>query len=259
MRMFFFGCIIGVSLIAASCSSNEEIASNEGKGSIQLSVKTDATFNAAATRAVNEESYKDVNKYQIQILNSTNNQVVKEYASYGEIPDKIELQNGSYTLKAFYGTDNSASRSGFYVEGTSSFSIQGEAKSVTVACVPVCGKVAVQFDPTMGQYFSDYSVVYETKALKSEAKTAVWTKTDIEPWYLKVDKAGEEIKATINITRKSDNKSAPIEKTYTLAPNKAWTLKIAPQDNNGSLGIIIEIDESTNDQEVDIEVPADWV
>lgn len=259
MRMFFFSCMIGAGLIATSCSSNEEISSSDNKGFIQLSVKADATFSVPLSRAVNEENYKDVNNYQVQILNSSDNKVVKEYASLSEVPEKVELNNGSYTLKAFYGTDNDASRTDFYVEGTSSFAIQGEAQSVTVNCAPVCGKVIANFDPTMVDYFSDYSIIYETKALSTAGKTAVWSKTDTEPWYLKVNKAGEEIKATIQITRKSDNKSSTVEKTYTLAPNKSWTLKIAPQDSNGSLGIVIEIDESTNDHEVDIEVPSDWV
>lgn len=259
MKTFFFSCMIGAGLIATSCSSNEEITSNKDKGFVQLSIQADATFSAVATRSINEESYKDVNKYQIHILNSSDNKIVKEYASLSEVPDKIELNNGSYTLKAFYGTDNEASRSEFYVEGTSTFAIQGETQSVTVDCAPVCGKVAVKFDQTMADYFSDYSVVYETKALNAAGGNAVWAKADTDPWYLKVNKNGEQIKATIQITRKSDNKSSSIEKTYTLAPNKSWTLKIAPQDNNGSLGIVIEIDESTNDQVIDIEVPSDWV
>ncbi len=259
MRMFFFSCIIGTGLIATSCSSNEEISTNENKGFVQLSVKTDATFSTVATRAVNEESYKDVNNYRIQILNSSDNKTVKDYASLSEVPDKIELNNGSYTLKAFYGTESNASRESFYVEGVSTFAIQGEAQSITVDCAPVCGKVIANFAPEMDNYFSDYSIVYETKALTAEGKEAAWTKDDTDPWYLKVDKAGEEVKATIHFTRKSDDKSSTAVSTYTLAPNKSWTLKIAPQDNNGSLGIIITIDESTDDKEIDIVVPSDWV
>lgn len=259
MRTFFFSCMIGIGLIATSCSSNEETTFNNNKGFVQLSVKTDANFSTIATRAVNEENYKNVNNYQVQILNSSDNKVEKEYASLSEVPEKIELNNGSYTLKAFYGTDSEASKTGFYVEGTSTFSIQGEAQSVTVDCAPVCGKAITQFDQSMASYFSDYYVTYETKALSAAGKTAIWAKEDTEPWYLKIGKDGEQVKATIVVTRKSDNKTSKIEKAYMLMRNQSWTLKIAPQDNNGSLGIVIEIDESTNDQEIDIVVPSDWV
>lgn len=257
MRMFFFSCMIGIGLIATSCSSNEEISNS--KGFVQLSVKADATFSTIASRAINEDNYKNVNNYQIQILNSSDNKVVKEYAALSEVPEKIELNNGSYTLKAFYGTDSEASRTSFYVEGTSTFSIQGEAQSVNVDCTPVCGKVITRFDPSMADYFSDYYVTYETPNLSAAGKTAIWAKEDTEPWYLKVDKAGEQVKAMIVVTRKSDNKTSKVEKVYTLARNKSWTLQIAPQDNNGNLGIVIEVDDSTNDQEIDIVVPSDWV
>ena len=258
MKLFLLSCIIGVVLLATSCSSNEEPQSIENKGFIQLSVKADATFKTASTRSVDEENYKDVNKYHIQIINSSD-KIEKEYASLSEVPAQIELNNGSYTLKAFYGEDKDASQTDFYVEGTSSFAIQEKVQSVTVDCAPVCGKVIAHFDQTMTEYFSDYSIVYETKALSDAGTAAVWSKSNTDPWYLKVDKNGEQVKATIQVTRKSDNKSSTVEKSYMLAPNKSWTLRITPKDDNGSLGIVIEIDESTNDHEIDIVVPSDWV
>lgn len=111
----------------------------------------------------------------------------------------------------------------------------------------------------MATYFSNYSVIYETEALKATGSTAIWQKDDTDPWYLKVNEKGESVTATISFTRLSDGKSASVEKTYTLAPGKSWTLNIAPQDNNGSLGITVTIDESTDDEEIDIEVPSEWI
>ena len=114
-------------------------------------------------------------------------------------------------------------------------------------------------DSQLSEYFSDYSVVYETAALKAAGSTAVWAKGDTEPWYLKVDPKGETVTATIQFTRLSDNKPDSEVRTYTLAPSKSWTLSIAPQDNNGSIDIDITIDESTDDEEIDIEVPSEWL
>lgn len=256
MKTFLLSCIIGTSLIATSCSSENEVSTNANEGTIHLAVTSDAKFKTN-TRAVNESSYADVNNYTVQILNSSN-KVEKEFV-YSEAPGKISLNNGSYTLKAFYGEDSNASRKSFYVEGTTTFAVEGNDKSISVDCTPVHGKVAVNFAEEMATYFSDYSVVYETTALTTSGSTVTWNKTDTEPWYLKVNQKGEKIKATIHITRSSDNKSSTVEKTYTLLPNKSWTLNIAPQDNNGSLGITITIDESTNDHEIDIVVPSDWL
>lgn len=255
LTKLLIGCLASIGLTVQSCSSADEPANAaDGTGSIVLSVTSQTAF----TKAVDESAYGNVNNYTVQILNDQGG-VAKEFL-YSEKEEKISLNNGSYTLKAFYGTDSNASRDGFYVEGSSTFQINGgPVQQVSVACAPTCGKVAVKFASNMDEYFSDYSVVYETAALKAAGSTAVWAKGDIEPWYLKVDPKGETVTARIQVTRLSDQKTATVEKTYTLAPNRSWTLSIAPQDNNGSIGIEITVDESTDDENIDIEVPSDWV
>lgn len=250
-RLLFIGCLICLGATAASCSSNQ---SPEGTGSVSLDLISQTEF---STRSVNESDYKDVNGYTVQILNSSN--VIKAEYVYRDLPVSFKLDNGSYKLKAFYGQDSDASRDKFYVEGITDFNVAGDSQNLTVNCAPVCGKTVVKFDSTMGDYFSDYSVEFETAALTAAGKVALWAKADTEPWYLKLNESGETVKATINVTRKSDSKSSTVEKTYSLKRNNSWTLSIAPKDNNGSLGISITIDESTNDQTVDIVVPSDWV
>ena len=71
---------------------------------------------------------------------------------------------------------------------------------------------------------------------------------------------GEMVKATIHLTRKDDGTSSQVVKSYSgMKPNQSWTMNIAPHDDNGSLGITITIDESTEDVIHDIEVPSDWI
>ena len=252
-RNFIMGTAVFLGLILSACSTSQDPTVENGTGRISLGVTTSTAF----SRAVTESDYSNVNNYTVQILDNEGEQV-QEF-QYGEKPENITLKNGSYTLKAFYGTEHEASRNEFYVEGSTSFSVAGDEKQVTVDCYPTCGKVAVKFASNMDESFSDYSVVYKTNALTAAGKTAVWAKGDSEPWYLKVDKAGETVTATIQVTRVSDSKSATVERTYTLAPGKSWTLNIAPADENGGLGISITVDETTDDEEIDIEVPSDWL
>lgn len=258
VKKLLMGGFIGLGLLAGSCSSDsEEGQTMAGSGSIQLGVTAKAGF----TRAVNEADYQNTANYTVQIVDNED-KVTKEflYKDKESTDNKpIQLKNGSYTVKAFYGTDTPASRDGFYVEGSTTVIVNGDTHTVNVDCYPTHGKAIAYFDPTMDNYFSDYSVVYETKALSATDGTAIWAKTDTEPWYLKVDKEGEEITANINFTRKDDNKSTTIKQTYKLLPNKAWTLSIYPKDNNGSLSIEIIIDESTNDEVIDIIVPSEWI
>lgn len=254
LKRLLMGCLASICVMLTACTSEQEPGQQAGAGSIRLGLTTSTVF----TKAVTESDYSDVNKYTVQILNDQGNAAVEDFI-YGEASERITLNNGNYTLKAFYGEEKSASRDGFYVAGEKRFNVNGKEVQVEVACKPMCGKVVVHFADEMSTYFSNYSVIYETEALKSEGTTAIWQKDDTEPWYLKVNEQGESVKATISFTRLSDNKSATVEKTYTLAPGKSWTLNIAPQDNNGSLGITVTIDESTDDEEIDIEVPSEWV
>ena len=247
-------CLWGISSILGSCTSqNDEPALSEGTGTLTLGITTSTAF----TKAVDESRYEDLNLYTVQIINASGT-TEKDFL-YGERPERIELKNGAYTLKAFYGTDENASRDGFYVEGIQTFNVEGKEVEVEVTCKPTCGKVTAKFAEDMATYFSDYSVSYETEALAATQTPVQWNKSDSEPWYLKLNPNGETVKATIQVTRISDNKTATVERTYYMEPEKSWTLNIAPSNDSGNLGITITVDENTNDETIDITVPSDWI
>lgn len=252
-KLLLSSCIVLAGMTLGACSSSEDVKSLDGAGNISLGVKTNTVF----TRAVSMNEYEDVNNYTVQVIDDAGS-AVKEFL-YKDTPSEIKLKNGTYTLKAFYGEQVTASRDVMYVEGTKPFVVDADQQEVTVDCYPKCAQVVASFSADMAEYFTDYSVVYETEALKGEGATAVWGKNDTDPWFLKVNEKGETVKATINVTRKSDNKSATVVREYSMTPGKLWTLNISPNQNDGSLGIVIEVDESTNDQEIDIEVPSDWI
>ena len=248
--------MLSIGYCTTSCVSEEkDSVLGNGVGALSLSVTSDAKFKS---RAVNESEYSNTQEYTVQIIEKESSEVKKEFL-YKDAPEKIELEIGAYSLKAFYGEESNASQDNFYVEGISSFNIDGKDISVNVACAPTCAKVIASFASDMSEYFSDYSVVYTTKTLKAESQTVLWTKDNNYPWYLKVDKAGEDVEAVINFTRKSDGKSSSVTKTYNMAPGKAWTLNVKPSVNNGNLGISITINESTDDEVIDIIVPSDWI
>lgn len=66
------------------------------------------------------------------------------------------------------------------------------------------------------------------------------------------------MKAVITLIDKN-SKTTTIDKSYELSPNEALKMKIVPTVSEGNLGITIEIDETTNDIPVDIEIPSEWV
>lgn len=251
-------CVLsGIAVFSSCTSDSEEIIGDTGKGYISLSIQADAGFQM--TRAVSEDDYEDVDNYTVQILQEGD--VVKDCEwEYSQIPDEIELPNGNYTLKAFYGEDEPVSSDEPYVEGTEDFEVKANVQKVSVTCKPTSAKVAVTFDEKMDDYFSDYSVSIKTKAL---TKGQTWEKADSEDtYYLKVEK-NETVEMTINLTNQETKEEFPSTKKYTLSPGDYKNYIIAPkasedEEGNGSLSVTITFKDTMTDHEIDIEIPADW-
>lgn len=256
-KIVLFCCMAGLGFGMTACSSDDDAIVGGDTGTVSLSVSTDTAFDVA-TRSLDESDYECLSNYTVQILNSDST-VLYTY-NYESVPDTIELSSGAYIVKAYTGTEYDASRDYFYVEGYASFNVEnGRSTSVSVTCTPTCGKVQAEFDDTMADYFSTYYVVYTTNALTASGTSATWQSSDTEPWYLLLDKGGEEVTATIHFTRISDGKSSSVTTTTDMDRNTSWTLSIAPEDSNGSLGISITVNEETNDEEIDVVVPSEWV
>lgn len=173
----------------------------------------------------------------------------------------IELTNGGYELKAFYGEEYNvpSTRDGLYMEGIKTFNVNGDQQSLTVECKPVQAKIQVNFDAKMKDYFSDYYVTFQTQALGSNK--ALWGKEDTYPLYLKVNANGEGVVATFTLNKKTGGQATVDPKTYTLKPLDFQTINIAPvvESNTGNIGISITINKDTNDENVNIEIPTEWL
>lgn len=241
----------GVTLF--SCSSDEaELQFSEGTGYVSLDLNTNTGFQS---RAVVESDYQNKSNYTVQILKDGKVLDGMQW-DYDDMPkDMIELSNGAYELKAFYGDANfTASRNKMYVEGKSTFNINSDQVTASVTCKPVCGKVTVNFDSEMAKYFNDYSITFKTKALGD--MNISWAKDDTDPIYMKVEN-NEQISAKYLLVDKKGYTT--IDKTYSLSPQKHLIIKVVPTVSSGNLGITIVVDESTNDQNVDIVIPSDWI
>lgn len=241
-----------------ACTSEADEVLKDGKGYVSLSLSIEDRFQ---TKAVDENDYQDETKYTVQILQEGKPVSGCEWA-YPEIPESIELENGSYTLKAFYGTTDAVTKEAPYVEGMQDFVVDDDLQKISVSCKLKSAKVMVAFDPSMDEYFSDYSVVFKTKAMEDDA-SFVWTKTASGETRYFVVEAEEKVDAVMKLTDKNTGKSAETKMNVTLSPgtNKKYTLKPKVDEETGEtgLGIEITIDHSTNDKEVDITIPSNWI
>ena len=253
-RLKAFVCALaGTALLSACSSEADEIINEAGKGYVSLSVQADAGFQT--TRAASEEAYEDVNNYTVQIWKGED-----LFNEYKPIPSTLKLDAGTYTVKAFYGENLTASTEYMYVAGESEVTLAaGETKTAKVVCTPACAKVTIDFEKAMATYFSDYSVSFKTKAL--DESTYIWEKANTDPVYLKVDN-NESVTMAIKLPPKEGQ---PFSKSYsqTLSPKQAFTLHVKPQvkePGETGLGITITIDEGTNDPiEIEIDIPSNWI
>lgn len=264
LKQFLGGllCALGGWMLTACSSDEDSLQIPEGKGYVKLNLTADAGFQ---TKAMDESAYTNLNNYTVQILKDGNVVNGKEW-NYADLQaeqtELIELTNGDYQLKAFYGEkyNVASTRDGLYMEGIKTFNVNGDQQSLTVECKPVQAKIQVNFDAKMKDYFSDYYVTFETEALGNENK-ALWGKDDTSPLYLKVNANGEGVVATFTLNKITGGQATVNPKTYTLKPLDFQTINIAPvvESNTGNVGISITINKETNDENVDIEIPTDWI
>lgn len=266
IRMSAF--MAAISLLAISC--NKESAGSEGSARLKISFDKGSYF---ATKALDENSYKNTDNYQVTLTSGKNDKVLMDCKG-SEINDNLpkRLEIGNYVVKAWYGKEEAASRNDFYVVGEKTIKLDpDEEKEVSLTCQPTCGKVVVNFGSDMPTYYKDYSVTYGgTSALGD--KTVVWEKNDTDPWYLLVDEEGETVNFTLHVEIQDKYKikdkdgnikeSADYTGSFKLERNKVRSLNITPNytpETGGGMSIHVTIDDSTNERPISIEVPVTWI
>ena len=272
-KLFFCVGLSVISLFTSCLSEEHDIDLNPSNGTKEqgvLDFNLSAATNFDQTRALNENDYRNTQNYNVKVINVANENVILECKASqlsSNLPKKVDI--GSYRVEAYYGTERDASRTEFYMFGDAVATIKAkEQKTVTVNCAPTCGKVSVSFDSQMATYYSDYIVTFGgTKKLG--AKTFAWSKSDSEPWYIALDKSGETISYSINLTTKDEylpegatTNTGVATGTFTLERNKAHKLTISPNykpTTDGGVKVSIVIDDSTNDKNITWEVPVTWI
>ena len=264
--LYVLGMLFGMTFVSCSQGPDYEPTTQNGQGRLILTLSANADF--LKTRAVTEESYKNTSEYNVLLLDESGNVKLECKGSELSTNTPMTLNNGTYILKAYYGKEEKYSRNDFYVYGEKTLHIVAEDEiSETLTCTPTCGKISVNFDKDMAEYFTDYTVSFSgTKAMGTES--IQWLKADTEPWYVKLEPNGETITYTIQATAKDeyvseDGKSTLVTtSTFSLARNKAFKLNVKPvytPTGSGVLDIDITIDETTNDKEINVEVPSTWL
>lgn len=254
-------------MLLGSCIEHSEFLdqTDPEQGKLSLTLNVDAGFEKV-TRAVNESSYTNVDNYIVVVTDKDG--VEKMNCKGHEVASKmpLTLNLGSYHVQAFCGTEKAYSREEIYVYGEAYGTLLAyEEETVEVVCTPTCGRISVNFDGSMAEFYNDYSVTFSgTEAMGAE--NISWLKGDKEPWYVKLNEGGETISFAITTKAKDEYVNNELQGdvktgTFKLYRNKAYKMNISANytpTNIGEIKITITIDESTSDKPVDIEVPIEW-
>ncbi|MBB3697163.1 DUF4493 domain-containing protein [Flammeovirga yaeyamensis] len=189
----------------------------------------------------------DISDFCVEIRNE-NGVLVKYFEKFSEMPNRLDMKIGQYSIKALsHLKQENAAFDAPYYEGATTFEVkENETSDVEVTCTLSNMKVSVNYDPNFETYFKDYHVV-----VSNGMKLGMldFTKAEIRPGYFQVNPL--ELEMTV-ITRDDQTFS----KTFTIkdvAARDHHQITFSPQV--GDSGISIEIDDTTNDKEIDLDVP----
>lgn len=265
-KKWIMGIALCTGVFLASCTSDEglDTPAKSEQGQLTLKLSSGAEFQEENTRAVNLDTYKNTDNYTVKVYDKDNVERLSCKGSELAQNMPLTLSIGSYKVVASYGKEHDASRNEIYVEGTAAGTVKAGNKNeqVNVTCIPTCGRISVNFESEMANYFSDYNVEFKgTKALGT--KTIAWAKSDTEPWYVKLEESGETLTFTITATPKDEYSSEGTwSGTFQLKRNKAYKMNVKPSPiipGTGNIDLEVTIDETVVDIEKDIEVPITWI
>lgn len=242
-----------LSLGLFSCE-NEDTGYSKGHGEVYLQLKTDTTLAVSpTTKAVDEfDQFKNVNNYSVEI--SQGEKVVASYEKFSEVPSSVELEAGTYQLKAFLGELVPAKFEAPYFVGSKKFLVEANKKtSASVTCALGNTRVSVSYSEDFKEAYPDYSLSMTT-AHASEA--LVFKKDETRPAYFQADSTGQKLNLSMSLTSLENKKTTFTPSAITIKPREDVKL-LFKTDGEAVSGVKLEItiDGATSDTTVNVGIP----
>lgn len=250
---FFLLLCLPMFLFYFSSCDNEE-GYLKGHGTVYLQLQADTTFTASEkTKATDGfDEFKNVSNYSVEI--SKGEEVVTSYEKYSDMPTSIDLEAGTYQLKAFLGDLLPAKFEAPYFAGTTKFQVEANKKtSASVTCALANTKVSVSYSDDFVEAYPDYSLSMTT-AHTTEA--LVFKKGETRSAYFQADSTGQKLNMSMSLTSLENEKTTFTPSAITIKPREDVKL-LFKTDGEAVSGVKLEItiDGSTADTTMNIGVP----
>lgn len=153
MKRYYIIALAGA--ILASCKTDNEFFGADG--SLKLSVGVSDKVEVVSRTLSGEE--QEILQQNCKVRIYSGDALVRKYQGIENVPSEIALMSGDYSVRVTAGDSVSASFEERFFEGNEDFTIaKGEASSVEVNCGIVNTVVAIAWDESLKEVFSDYQV-----------------------------------------------------------------------------------------------------
>lgn len=216
--MFLFFCFPAMLSFLTSCSADDmgKKGNKDGRGFASLELRTDTTY--AVTKASSNPKNED--EYQVEILQGT--EVVTSFR-FGEKPDELALDAGTYTAKASWGILAPAAFDSLYMESSRDFTItKDETTHIKLTPTPANAKVQVKYAADLKQSYSDYSISMSTR--HTGTSSLLYKMDETRPAYFQADAKGEKLSLAMLFV--ASGKEYKFDKSVNIKPRDFVTLNV---------------------------------
>lgn len=287
-KLNIFALSAALMACATSCELKDELAGDRNvsseTGTLELAVK----MQGAESRA--DESVPEAVDMAVDVINTEDADDVRNYPTFGEMPNPLELPVGTYTVSAHTpGEIQKQMVTPFYGGNEELAIVVGETSSTTVTCKIMNTKIALSYSDDLLNNFNDWTITLDN-GISGDGNTVVFTKdngnTPFIYWYLEDN---DVPKLTLNFSgtnTKGESISKQIAFTKADAPEgygdtenfiggDALDIKLdidannpnpdepdqPEEDNDGQLNLDVTVDLTwnTEDGEQTVEIPVEDV
>lgn len=244
---------VSAALIAAlsGCMADEPFYS-EGEGTLYLSTRINNDVEVRTRAEVSDLAAS------CDIWIASDKGIVRTYHGTDQVPSEgIKLVTGSYKALVWAGDSLPASWTDKFYKGTQPFTIEaGSNKAVDVTAKIVNSVVAVNFDPSVADVLSDYSLTVG----HSQGKLTFDASTEAEARaYFMMNSRDKDLTWTLKGKRLDGSGYSRTGEIIGAKEATLYTLNVLCPEQSSEIGgayLDITIDETTFDKEFDITVDA---
>lgn len=243
------------------CCTSGELDVKGPVGSLQLSLGADTTGvrkGTVATKAAGVldefNDFLDEKEYRVQVYQGSD---TLESVLYKDFPEKLEMKEGSYTLRAFKGSDLPAAFNNPYFEGSQEFAIkEGMKTPLDVTCKLANARISLAYSEAFRKVYTDCTVSLSTSYIND---VFLVPQTETRAAYLQTGKEGTALDIAVSLKRPSWSEAQTYTVTdpaITLEPRESVTLVLDTDGKTGDgLALSIVLDDTMVELELEEGIP----